>query len=234
MSLTLTNIPRIMRSQGWVNGARLMETWFSRPPAIAPAYGPPETSIIRIDSWVLTYPRARQVYDKIISGRIWENPASQKEIATMLRRKGLLKASCWAFGGGTASVELQDPDYINFRVVDQSVVSGLNDLAAALANFVFRLLVSGTVEEDKGTYKVRIMEVGIYVRDSYDFNGSQHLGFWNDSDNSVSSWNPLSGTAVGNSDFTAWRTANGRGGDFLVFSDIKKTTLSPPFSFTFQ
>jgi len=63
MAITLTNIPRIMRHHGWNNGARLMEIWFSRPPAIKPSYGPPETSTIKMDTWVLTFPRARQVFD---------------------------------------------------------------------------------------------------------------------------------------------------------------------------
>lgn len=231
MSLTLTNIPAIMRSQGWANGAKLMDTWFSRPAAIAPAYGPPETTTIRMDSWVLTYPRARQVYDKIITEHIWDNAASQKEITAMLRRRGFLVPACSIFTFRPGGVELQDPDYINYRVVDQSATQALDDLAAALANFVFRLVVAGTVVEKKGIYEITIAEVGIYVRDSYDFNGSQHLGYWDDSDNSVSSWNALSGTAVGNSDFSDWRAKNGKGGDFRVYSDIKKYKLPVPFTF---
>jgi len=82
-----------MRKHGWGNGAKLMETWFSGPSAIAPAYGWPDTATIRMDSWVLTFPRARSVYDRLMRERIWANPDAQREIAAMLSRKGLLRYS---------------------------------------------------------------------------------------------------------------------------------------------
>jgi hypothetical protein len=60
-------------------------------------------------------------------------------------------------------------------------------------------------------------EVGVYVKDSFDFEGDQFLGFWGYRD-----------TPYNNSDFREWRMANHAGGDFLVFSDIKRTKISPP------
>jgi uncharacterized protein DUF6402 len=232
MSLTITNIPAIMRSHRWENGARLMETWFARPIAIAPAYGPPETATIRMDAWVLTFPRAKQVYDQLMREKIWANAAAQREIATMLRRQGVLTPGSRSFGNLTRAVPLQDADYINYRVVNFGL-SNLDDLSAALGNFAFRVLVSGAVAAASGGsgYQVTITEVGVYIRDSYDFNGEQFLGYWDDSDNTVSMFNPLSGTSVSNSDFRDWRSRNGRGGDFLVFSDIKRTTLTTPDTF---
>jgi hypothetical protein len=97
MAITLTNIPGIMRSKGWANGARLLEIWFSRPSAIAPRYGQPDTSTIRMDTWALTFQRARQVYDQLIRERIWANPPAQREIASMLRRKGLIGRTLVSF-----------------------------------------------------------------------------------------------------------------------------------------
>jgi LysM repeat protein len=75
---------------------------------------------------------------------------------------------------------------------------------------------------------VVITQVGIYAQDSFDFEGLQYLGQW-----------PIRtafGITVGachvwNSDFRDWRTSNGKGGDFEVFSDIKATALNPPDSF---
>lgn len=34
--------------------------------------------------------------------------------------------------------------------------------------------------------------------------------------------------SVENKTFRDWRTKNGRGGDFLVFSDVKTITRTPP------
>jgi hypothetical protein len=242
MSLTLTNIPRIMRSHGWANGARLMEIWFSRPAATAPAYGAPETATIRLDAWALTYQRAREVYDRLMRERVWANAAAQREIASMLRRRRLLGSRPQAFGNLNQPVHLLDADYINYRAVGGGYgyysyyyyyYSGLDDMTAALGNFVFRVAVAGNVAPVSGGrgHRVTITDVGVYLRDSYDFNGDQHLGFWDDSDNSVSGWNALSGTQVTNEDFRNHRAATGRGGDFLVFSDVKQTHLATPDTF---
>jgi hypothetical protein len=64
---------------------------------------------------------------------------------------------------------------------------------------------------------VTVAEVGIYVKDSFDFNDDQFLGFWGYRD-----------TPTNNSDFREWRDQNNAGGDFLVFSDIKRTRLATP------
>jgi hypothetical protein len=209
-----------------------MDRWFSLPAAVAPGYAAPDTTTIRMDRWVLTFPRARQVYVQLLRERIWANTAAQAEIATMLRRRHMLGRSRRSFGNLMAPANLQDRDYINQRVVSFQL-SDLDDMSAALGRFVFRVLVAGTVEDDGSGrgFPVTIERVGVYLRDSYDFNGDQFLGFWDDSDNSVSMTNPFSGTGVSNSDFRDWRARNRLGGDFLVYSDVKRVTLRTPDTF---
>lgn len=234
MSFSITSIPKIMRHHGWGNGARLMEIWFSRVRTSAPAYGSPETQTIRMSSWVLTFSRAKKVYNQIMSERIWANPAAQREITAMLRKKGLLSSAPQSrpFGDLTSSVPMLDTDYVNQRVVGFGL-SDEDDMAMALGNFAFRIVVAGEVMpiSKSPRFKVNISEVGVYIRDSYDFNGSQLLGFWDDKDNSFSVTNLLSGTLVSNDDFRSWRAKTGRGGDFLVFSDLLRTRLPNPDSF---
>jgi hypothetical protein len=105
----------------------------------------------------------------------------------------------------------------------------LDDLSAALGNFVFKVAVAGELARTSaGRTQIIVRHFGLFIRDSFDFNGTQFLGYLDDTDNSVSTKNPLSGTAVWNSDFRTWRTRNRRGGDFLVFSDVKRLTLSKP------
>ncbi|MCX7112860.1 MAG: DUF6402 family protein [Proteobacteria bacterium] len=229
MSFTITNIPAIMRSNKWFKGATLMESWFSSNVNVAPKYGFPDTTTIAMDSWVLTFPRAKIVYDQLIKDRIWQNEPARLEIAKMLRKKKLLlPMMCFdlPFGDLSLPVQTQDDDYINQRVLGMS--SDLDDMNAALGNFVFNVVISGRVScsGKDSVYRVEIKEVGVYVKDSYDFNGDQFLGYWDDSDNSVSMWNALSGTGVSNQDFRDWRSQNGKGGDFRVFSDVKRTSLS--------
>jgi Family of unknown function (DUF6402) len=253
MSLTLTKIPKIMRANGWPQGAKLLETWFSRSTAVAPAYSATVTNVIRM-AWVLGFGDARQVYDKLMNELIWANSPSQREITSLLKKKSLLSSQTKVtFGDLSKPAEVIDADYINYRAVSTSLP--LDDLDAALGSFTFRLAVAGTVEpiwspakgaaaagKGQQTGKqpakqltgrlVTIKEVGVYVRDSFDFNGDQSLGYWDDSDDSVSVWNMASGDEVTNADFRSWRAKNKKGGDFLVYSDVKRTTLARPSTFT--
>src|SRR5262245_31499686 len=249
MLSNLTNIPRVMRSRNWANGARLLESWFSRPVAIAPTYGAPDTTTVRMDSWVLTYSRARDVYDQLVRERIWSNAAARVVVASMLRRKGMLTMRPQTFGRLADPVPLQDPDYINQRPVGNYTT--FDDLTAALGHFNLRVLVAGTVAPSAqragsaATWDVQVNEIGVYVFDSFDFQGDQYLGCWSDNPDGFSPVMPPSPgagmgffdmspplfTPVGNRDFREWRNQNGRGGDYLVFSDLKRLTLNPPDRF---
>jgi Family of unknown function (DUF6402) len=249
MSLTLTNIPKIMNARGWTKGALLMQRWFNGSAVTAPTYTSPDTSTITME-WVLRFARAKSVYDQLVADQIWANAAAQKEIARMLRKKGLLvSGAAQTFGDLSNPTPSQHSDYVNFRAFTDGGYYGsyyggyygyssnvMDDLTAALGRFVFHVVVAGDVQPNSSSkgasgFQVTIREVGIYVRDTYDFNGSQHLGFWDDSDNSVSPTNFLSGTRVSNESFRDWRAANRRGGDFLIFSDVKTIRLAKPFTF---
>lgn len=237
MALDITSIPNIMRHQGWHNAARLMEVWFSRNAAIAPAYSTPETHTIRLRTWLLTFPRASALYRRIQQEKIWCNPAAQKELATYLKRKALLptEGRVATFGNLAAPAPEIDKSYVNQRPLGFSL-GDLDDMTAALGNFVFRVAVAGTVTSrpKSRSHLVSVTEVGIYIRDSYDFNGSQFLGYWDPKDRSVSMINPLSGQGVSNDDFRGWRQRTGKGGDFLVFSDVTRIFLSTPDTFEIQ
>lgn len=231
--MDITKIPGIMRGNRMPIGAKLMESWFSRPSAIKPAVGTPDTTTVTM-SWVLTFKRAKAVYDDIVNNKAWVNKPAQREIEKQLRAKGLVGSVPQNFGNLSRSpVQMEtDKDQVQQRSVGMSdMTQSLDDLDAALANFVFQVMVAGTVSPKGSIHQVDIKEVGIYVRDSYDFEGRQYLGTWNDTTNTVSR-NPLaSGDTVWNSTFRDWRTTNGMGGDYMIYSDVTKITLSPPDSF---
>jgi hypothetical protein len=72
-----------------------------------------------------------------------------------------------------------------------------------------------------------VTELGVYVRDSYDFNDDadgddQDLGRWDPDTNTVGRTFLSGGTPVHNSDFRRWRDTNKHGGDYLIFSDVKR------------
>lgn len=206
----LQEIPYEMRWHKWEQGARLLETWFERPIAIAPKYSAPVTDVIRMD-WVLTFPRAKEVYDKIFADRIWTNDASAKRMAAILPVP--TGSGTFLIGDLSKPVTVVDEKWINARPVKNGWEE--DGMAAALANFNFHVAIAGKTQRLNALeYAVTVEEVGVYVKDSFDFEGDQFLGWWGYND-----------SLIYNADFREWRNRNNAGGDFLVYSDVKRTRL---------
>jgi hypothetical protein len=150
-----------------------------------------------------------------MKNRIWTNPKSQEQLAKVIKPKPVT-GPVLPFGDLSRAVPAIDEQWVNARPVE----NGLNwdAMAGALGSFQLKLAIAGKMQL-MGTQDLTITveEVGIYVKDSFDFEGQQFLGFWGYRD-----------TAVYNSDFREWRVANHAGGDFQVFSDIKRTKLAKP------
>jgi len=149
----------------------------------------------------------------------------------LLRRLGMFGGARRPFGDLSLPATQLHADHINHQVVGTTAI--LDDMMAALANFALYVAIAGQAEGlPTGETRVSVSEVGIYVRDSFDFNGDQIFGYWSDSFPYASAlWN-FGLTHVQNSDFRDWRTRTGRGGDFQAFSDVKRVAVNPPDVFT--
>jgi len=226
----ITKIPGIMTSKHWDRGAALMSRWFAGPANEHPDRGTPDTTIITM-AWALRFDRAKRVYDEIVSERIWANPPAQRLLAAKLREQGKLIGQDAAFGGPWNDVIRLDRDHVQHRTVG-GVLDPADDMLAALGRFNFHVAVGGRVEAlARGQrHVVHVETVGIYIVDSYDFNGDQPLGYWSDND-FAGRINPFGGSAVSNASFRAWRAMNHRGGDFMVYSDIRQLHRTPADSF---
>jgi len=244
----ITMIPNIMRRKNWIVGAKLMDHWFSR---VSYTY-PNLTNLDSVDvhyndeivslKWALNFPRAKNVYDEMWDEKIYVNSAAKKEIEKILKKQNKFdKSQQTTFGNLSASIALINATtYIQNRVVENGYFQDIDDMVAGLANFSFRMAVEGNVKfkenretyfgfgDDVEVYEVQIKKVGIYIRDSYDFIGSQPLGYWNPDSNEVwttNFWSKDGFHEVNNSIFRQWRNKNGCGGDFIVFSDIEIRTV---------
>lgn len=209
----VSEIPYEMESEGWPEAAELLRTWFERPPSIAPSYSAPVTNVIKMD-WVLKFTRAKELYDGIMTDRIWTNDASKKRLKEFLKKKAHTHGERW--GDLSQPVTTLDAEWVNSR----SIRNGINydGLAGALGSFTLQVVASGIISVvSKMELQLAITEIGVYVKDSFDFNGDQFLGVWGYRDDFIY-----------NEDFRKWRAENGKGGDFRVFSDIKRTKLSRP------
>lgn len=236
MPITLTNIPRLMRhpNQNWVKAPTLLEKWFSRPSAIYPNYSEPDTSTVTMD-WVLSFPRARAVYDRMMEERVWVNEAAQGQIAEMLRRKGMLVEAQHSFNFLHLPAIRLDPDYVQNRPVLYDLNTAPDDLMGALGRFRLRIAIAGSVSPSAPPlnpgHVVIVNEIGVYAWDSFDFQEEQLLGCWNEVQNSFRLVGAPGWECVSNETFRNYRTRTGRGGDFLIFSDVRRVRLNNPDSF---
>lgn len=223
-------IPDIMTANGWPHGALVLEEWFNNPSG----GGAPDTSSITMD-WILTFPEARAVYDSIFNEQVYANPAAQREICNLITRLGVPRGGSFDFSLPITTLDPPapgTPNYsVNFRAVNAvGITTPLTDLSAALGNFIFKVLVAGNVDSSG---MVTINRVGVYVKDSFDFDGEQALGCWNPCTSEVGrTMCGSAGVNVGNATFRDWRTAHGMGGDFMIYSDIVETPLSAPATFS--
>jgi hypothetical protein len=224
--IDVTQIPRVMRTNNWHIGADLLENWFSRSANSDSYAGTPDTTTLKMDDWVLKFPRAKRVYDNMFAQKIWLNEKAQPVIIKMLKEKGKLGYERVSYGDFSLAVPEIDEDYIQYRRVGSVFWDPTDDLFAALGRLTLRMAIKGFVTPmPKGSHAIHIEEVGVYVRDSYDFNGLQHLGYW-DIDKNYGGRNFFKGTKVKNADFREWRNRQGKGGDYIVYSDLKVTQLA--------
>jgi len=232
MGLTsITNIPKIMRAKKWDDGAQLMDKWFAGPSTTKPAYTTPDTTTIKMDAWALKFSRCKAVYDDMVNNKVWSSDKARPLYPSRLKSAGMSVLG-WCMDLSSKSVVAQHPLHVNFRTVTQGVFDPLDDMAAALANFgIYVVPLVADVTPEGGQYRVKLYTVGFHIMDSYDFEGSQDLGYWDEDSNDASASWMWSGTQVTNDTFRNWRNTNGKGGDFLVYSDVKKLELKPPESF---
>lgn len=226
------------------------------PPTSVPAAFVDRTSVTM--DWVLSFARAREAHNYLLGrwSRSDQFGKSRDLIRKRLLkgvRSGLgANRERFRFGDFTATVpEIDVACQANFQAVSSSLVGGADGFYAAIANASIKLAVTGIVTRpDPTRLRLEIDEVGSYLRDTYDFiDGpdqwfSQRLGSWGPTgflgaafaapEVSVTAATAAStnkGQAfwrATNASFNEYRRLHGRGGDFLIFSDLRRTRLPRP------
>jgi hypothetical protein len=150
MPLTrLENVPNIMRAKGWLNGASLLEIWFSRPAARKPAYGPPDITTIKMDNWFLTlFPAPEQCTKQSSMRRSGPQNRLRELSLTSCEKLGSSRSADhfaqWPFGNLGLPAEKLHELHVNRRPVHRTIPN-LDDLTAALGNFSIYVSVAGFV-----------------------------------------------------------------------------------------
>lgn len=239
----------------WPKSADVMEQWLKLPARVMsaeekkgeiPARHYPKqyvnTSLIQWD-WLSRFPLVEQAVQQLIS-RV-NTPNAQRQLRERFKSylsKTLSKSQTFpiTIHFGLHPVELHS-DW-QFQFAEAGYQSGvMDDLYGSLGNFaVYAAVTKATIFKpgDK-QYFATVSEIGLYVRDTFDFNGPQYLGHWSkegmgivlaggvgnklEREWKLPGWSPELGIVqpLNNSDFRAFRNNFGVGGDLLLFSDVR-------------
>ena len=242
----ITKVADVLKAYGWTVAEKLQRQWFDEhyfdgAGVTDHKQWPSDTTTIKMD-WVLKFSRASSVvYGDLLKGSLFSDPPYKNDKAKVEIRKvinrylGNKKGNKIDFG----SFVKPFPELHDEHVQTRGVGTGwsADELTAALANFNFHALVKGCATDNGSTYTVQINEVGVYVKDSYDFidepGKNQFLGYWRESPAYLSStWKGAGSEGVYNSDYRNYRQLNYIGRDYKIYSDVKSHSVSGSNSFT--
>jgi len=241
----LVEIPDVMEHRlNAPQGADLMRRWFNSPSFSLPEswrssnvnfMGVPanhvDTTIIKMN-WVAGFPRARAKLNQLEQHYV-NTPKASRELKRVLTRQGLIKQARLPIGTSSDAVVLHETAHLNSAGVEFG--RSVDPLDCALASFTLHMAVSGFVQPTmpavlSHTHEVEINKLHFYVRDSYDFTSEkEQLGFWSRDGASSSIYDPKR-VFVENRAFRNWRDRHGRGGDFVIFSDVMTKVLPTPIT----
>ncbi|KPB76000.1 Long-chain-fatty-acid--CoA ligase [Pseudomonas syringae pv. coriandricola] len=197
-----------------------------------------EEGIVKID-WAMQFERCREAV-KLAESRL-------TNINSGVRLRMLLKNAGWV-GEETFDLDtkmmkasqLDTKSQVNFAEFG-SAWDMLDDMYGALGSATLKVGVSGKtfVKENLITNQkhsfFQISHLGFYIRDHYDFNGPQYLGTWTEDRVLTKAETVMTMTPQGylvirlkdgpfasitNGDFREYREKTGKGGDFIIYSDV--------------
>jgi len=247
-ALPISRIPGAMQNMGWDVSAALMEHWFSSPAHEMLHEEKRDARLVdakHIDESIVTMGWALK-FDRVavqlaaLQDR-WDVEPAVKELLKRLREKSWDERSEFILGDRamTASALDRTSDINSIRV--GHVKDTLDDFYGSLGVAMLKMAVTGRafVSPTTGRRVFQIQSCGFYLKDYYDFNGTQYLGLWTENEvlgkaatvvdtaltgfsspGMVYHWRGGGVGHVFNHHFRAYRERHGRGGDFLIYSNV--------------
>jgi hypothetical protein len=201
-------------------------------------------------AWALGFPRVHTAMAKLQAQ--WASPAGLELLQSRVKTQSNGRTQqCWRFGNLTQPAKVLDNTcQVNVQRIGQ-LSDPMDDFYGAMGEASLKVAVSGIVTPtDVGKTSIEIDEMGFYLRDSYDFSDdtfiSQPLGFWSfygvERSLRLASDVPIAGQwvrddaakirsqayLVQNKHFRQFRDQHGRGGDFMIVSDVLRVRLPFP------
>ncbi|MBB6056156.1 DUF6402 family protein [Tolumonas osonensis] len=250
--LHLDEIPDIMDAMNWHTAAKLMRHWFNQEEAyvmtadirsgkVSSLSLPPNRyndDIVKID-WLLSHPMWHAAAINIHNS--WVSPKGIDRLKILLKKEGWIRGKTTPTVLGSIIHSARECDtYSQVNKVDVgNKLNRVDGLYGAIGNGTLKIAVVGTAFNRHGRDFFRVEKTGLYLRDSYDFEGdNEPLGIWSKKRNkclgkldtvaylSSPLYFALQGyVPVFNRDFRCWQEVHKndkkKGGDFIVYSDVQ-------------
>lgn len=209
----------------------------------------------KIDEFVAALSSSSEFNNSVgrLKGSLDELSRGLVVLMTRLQRLGLLDAkakklkSTYLDYSDKTALELEEISQFNlirFGATDwEKATDALDDVYGALGTFVVKVAATKlrTISNDNGFPAIEIEQIGLYVRDTYDFlnaGDDQLLGYW--SEEGVIRPGPIDYVTepkliekggveyhkVTNGKFNEYRKLHGKGGDFMIYTAVKLYNVS--------
>ena len=180
----LSDLPAAMRNMGWEIAPALMEKWFKRKSFVltediskkynaAPTKIPDEhydETTVKME-WIKSFSRGREAYENLLNN--WNTDRSRSElwekIIALPKNRNVLGSTEYSARQLHEYCQIQREDFGNY-------MSTIDDLYGSIGKASLYLAVVGELSDDRKQFTVS--NIGIYLRDIYEFNGFQILGLW--------------------------------------------------------
>lgn len=253
-------IPIIMKEFKWPFAVKSQDDWFMRKKNNYPWESEPRLNYFSFEEWALKFERFNKKYQdnkdiwmtskslnvlkneikKMVKDGYAEYPTEKKKLTAfgpniMSSELGEITIKPEESNGKLIEIDTPIFDkyyFSNFTYTESKVSPDYDDFYGAVANCTVRFCARGSLQfVSPGKIMVTIRELGVYIRDGFDYVGSQLLGCWSYKEKAVTN-NLLSNDTyllVTNEDFRNYRKATGMGQDFYRFST--PMILNPNFTF---
>jgi len=220
---------------------QMPEAWKEKktqPAPISLGAAQSDQTIVRMD-WAMRFERCRKAVE-VAQTRL-TTPNAVERLQYLLKKAGWRGDGPFDLGALDMSAPQIDAySQVNFAEFGKFSDS-LDDMYGALGNATLKVGVVGKAftRDDPTTRKARhyfrVEHIGFYIRDNYDFNGLQYLGTWTEDRVLTKAETIFTLTAHGqvvirlkdgpfaavtNSDYREYRNKTGKGGDFIIYSDV--------------
>lgn len=202
----LIELPDTFDKIGWTTAARLMRHWFAHPANTDKTQTP---SITLSHEWLMQFKPYQDRYNELVEN-LW-NDAAQNTLKLILERDGIVSGE-FDYTQTPEMIVEKHHQSRSSEIYRYSQITAPQDFDAAIGRFTLYAAAKGSVISGA----INIEGFAIVMRDSYDFEGGQRLGYFDCQSQSFSTTNLLF-DKLENASFSKFRTQTNQGGDFHVY-----------------